>query len=574
MKRLFNNKKSTDTQPVEQQPVEQPAEQQQSFIPNPPPIHHITQIIGWSVAHNPLDFPILLQLADYISTSTDRSKEAARAIRKELKYGQNDDAKQRAIRLLGVLMSASDLRFRQQIVSKKFLAELSDLGTSKKTAPAVHDMLLKVLSPLAWEYQRDQDLLPLTTLYNKLRPASAPLNGSPLPADSDLFTPTSLLSSHPRSRSQRPGAGGGRGGGGGGRIRSTTEHLSLVTQQAKSAKSLAVLFSESLSFTPPDEVVEGTNELVSELYRKAVQAQEGLVRELDWVGSLAGSGSGVEGSEGEEAQHCLALVLSANSDIMDALTTHDLIVSRHKEQLQLQQVSERSIVEQRGTTALYEFDKEDLEGQGRNLNGEGGSGSGSNGAGVSRGGSGSGSNGKGETREGNLLDVDDNEPQPHQHQQQQQHQAGPNAYITSTPPTTLGYPTPPTMTAPDPYASLSYLTSEPSPLPLSHEEVDPFRDSLGQGRPREGTMDSTFLPAEPSEKAYGKLRRVSMRTDNDPETQQTQLEQALRDKYERNLREMEMEKERRRSSGGTGAQSGSATGTGGNAGSSGGGYVV
>lgn len=70
------------------------------------------------------------------------------------------------------MMRNSDLRFKrpffpplsqssvslrapsaEQVASKKFIAELSDLASSKKTEPRVLDMLLRVLSPLAYDYQ-------------------------------------------------------------------------------------------------------------------------------------------------------------------------------------------------------------------------------------------------------------------------------------------------------------------------------------------------------------------------------------------------------------------------------------
>lgn len=44
-------------------------------------------------------------------------------------------------------------RVAEQIASKKFVAELSDLCTSKKTEPRVRAMVLRVLSLLAYEYQ-------------------------------------------------------------------------------------------------------------------------------------------------------------------------------------------------------------------------------------------------------------------------------------------------------------------------------------------------------------------------------------------------------------------------------------
>ena len=75
---------------------------------------------------------------------------------------------------MGILMRNTDHRFRgehhsrhraptfalirfaavtEQVASKKFLSELQDLATNKKTEPQVVEMVLRVLSPLAYEYQ-------------------------------------------------------------------------------------------------------------------------------------------------------------------------------------------------------------------------------------------------------------------------------------------------------------------------------------------------------------------------------------------------------------------------------------
>lgn len=93
------------------------------------------------------------------------------------------EAQERAVRLTGILMRNTDLRFRgelgspcpswrceasltfhacaEQVASKKFLSDLQDLATGKKVDPRVQDMVLRVLSPLAFDYQvRSPSYLP------------------------------------------------------------------------------------------------------------------------------------------------------------------------------------------------------------------------------------------------------------------------------------------------------------------------------------------------------------------------------------------------------------------------------
>lgn len=71
------------------------------------------------------DYPYILSLADFISRSSTASKDAARALRKELKYGA-PDTQERAIRLIGILLRNSDTRFKRKSSLKyPFLAPSS-----------------------------------------------------------------------------------------------------------------------------------------------------------------------------------------------------------------------------------------------------------------------------------------------------------------------------------------------------------------------------------------------------------------------------------------------------------------
>lgn len=65
----------------------------------------------WCCASPTFDYPYILALADYLSTSGAAAKEAARALRKEFKHAV-PEAQERAVRLTGILMRNTDLRFR------------------------------------------------------------------------------------------------------------------------------------------------------------------------------------------------------------------------------------------------------------------------------------------------------------------------------------------------------------------------------------------------------------------------------------------------------------------------------
>lgn len=59
--------------------------QQGAYVPRPPRVQDVGNAIGWSVAMTAFDFGYLLELADYLASSTTASKEAAKALTKEFK---------------------------------------------------------------------------------------------------------------------------------------------------------------------------------------------------------------------------------------------------------------------------------------------------------------------------------------------------------------------------------------------------------------------------------------------------------------------------------------------------------
>lgn len=61
-----------------------------TYVPRPPRVQDVGNAIGWSVAMTAFDFGYLLELADYLASSTSASKEAAKALTKEFKvsWGQ------------------------------------------------------------------------------------------------------------------------------------------------------------------------------------------------------------------------------------------------------------------------------------------------------------------------------------------------------------------------------------------------------------------------------------------------------------------------------------------------------
>ncbi|GAA6007456.1 hypothetical protein JCM11491_004169 [Sporobolomyces phaffii] len=636
MKRLFNRKNSaTESSTPEEGAVGQPPLAASTLppaapysLPPPPRVHNVGQAIGWSVAMPAFDFPYLLALGDHLSSSSQASKDAAKALRTEFKHGA-PMAQERAVRLTGILMRNTDHRFREQVASKKFLSDLADLATSKKTEPRVRDMVLRVLSPLAYEYQNDSDLRAITQTYNKLlsNPTATAttdgaggfvVNGQPLDPDDELFTPTGLLpSSHTRTGRSR-GERRDRGGGG---VPKELEKVQMkeLGERADKARGLARLLSEAIVFNGSDDSSLETNEMVQEFQTQCINEQSILGENMVWatvqaeksrqeldaatastrpdqvaeggpegatetpeqremrrsrlssnnpfadvVGTAGGRGAAAaEGADRKtEEETILEKILLAHSEIQDALSLLNARTSQARQDRQHAQDLETAT--QLSKTFVRGGD-EVTEGPQGNY-GEGGS-------------------------KQRWESVEDRERAEHEamlreQEELERYERDKAQTNQGTRAVELGAPTaeakgydhdesiysnsngfaqaPSTTTTASPYDGLGALESlkgldfstpsSPDPAPVQAQPRHSFPSSNpyanlslstsnttapAQDPFTESPVSSSFIPPQPSEKALGKLRRISTtgRTEDDSHERQQVLEDQLREKYRRNVEE-------------------------------------
>ncbi|GAA5862019.1 hypothetical protein JCM8547_001560 [Rhodosporidiobolus lusitaniae] len=642
----------------------------QNGIPRPPRVENVGNAVGWSCAMPQFEWAYVLALADYISQGSKKgpAEEAAKALRKEFKHA-TPTAQERAVRLTFLLARNSDHKFRQQIASKKFLSELENLVTDKNVDSKVKEMTFRVLSPLAFDFQDDPALSSLTQTYNKLLPllppslsssptfsTSFPASGAPLSEDDPLLRPESFLSSHSSSSSSsrsRPRVE---------RIPSSKQQMQELGRRAIEGRGYAGMLGEAVQRMQSEgrsgEEIEA-DEMVQEFHHQTLSTSEFISSNLHWAsvqadqsrqaykstptassapageggeglasnnpfaeaarsrGEGAGGGGEEEGPEITEEERVLGEMLTASSELSDALTLYSrsLLSSERaaREAADLAAALESSKTETRYDRFAAERNGHEVE-RSRDY-GEGGSGyaspagegtgEGEGGYEVEEGGRGEmggqgKGKGKGKAREsrGSLnpyaayLEEQQGRSaspasfgqaqaqHPQQPQQQQQHDdndpyggldALANGLSLSSPPSAPSsspYSAPstrshqPTFSSSNPYASLSASASHPSSQP-SAPAASPFDDSFfssssshsaaadyGTSEGVNASTPTTFLtqyvPSEPSQKALGKLRRVSVREDlspDDVQQQEARLEEQLREKYRR---EYEEEQERRR----------------------------
>ncbi|GAA5979290.1 hypothetical protein JCM11641_001984 [Rhodosporidiobolus odoratus] len=256
-------------------------------VPRPPRVEDVGNAIGWCCAMPAFEWAYVLALADYLSQGTKKgpSEEAAKALRKEFKHA-TPTAQLRSIRLTFLLFTYSDIRFRKEVASKKFLSELSGLVEKKDTSIEVKEMVFRILSPLAFEYQNDPTLSSLSTTFTKLLPQLSTFphtlpssvtqpGGSPLSPDDPLLKPEALLSPNSTSRSGRSRSRDDR-------WMSGIEQLRDLRKMAVQGKGYAGMLTEAVLNKGMGEGLEG-DEIIQEFYDQTLRASEALSQNLEWA---------------------------------------------------------------------------------------------------------------------------------------------------------------------------------------------------------------------------------------------------------------------------------------------------
>ncbi|KAK9893466.1 hypothetical protein P389DRAFT_213068 [Cystobasidium minutum MCA 4210] len=435
------------------------------------------------------DWSIVLELSDTLKTSTASCKLAAEAIRKEFKHGA-PIAQERAAKLLVILTRNTSDRFKLQIADSKFIKTYRTTLESSKTEPKVKAMLFKALGTIVWENQGDADLLPLMSLYQDVRPASAPRDGLPVEDGDKTFEPGAEFgqrASNSRRSHRRNNF-------------DPAVQVEQLKQRATVARSEASMLNETLAFTSPEDFAD--YQIVQEFYRKALAWQQFVSEQLPWVQAEAMK----DEPTAKGYEEVLDLLLSANGEINDALKlyhdTEQRLERQKREEEEFRLITERSKQEKNRHDQPYDGGV-DLLGLGASSSmAPVASSSGSSNA------SGSGSRAQ-----------DDGSTQPRKIIMQ-----------TNNPYAGASHPAPPVL--PD-----RYIVDEPEdeapptamPQSVTIGDKNPFGQYMKQ---REESVDVP-VPREPSAKALGKLRRVSGQ-DTEVEEQNRRLEEQLRQKYAQN----------------------------------------
>ncbi|KIY53458.1 hypothetical protein FISHEDRAFT_68931 [Fistulina hepatica ATCC 64428] len=225
--------------------------------PEAPP--ELTRVIGYLTATGAENVELVLEVCDRVSENEANAKEAVRALRRELKYGE-PSAQFAAARLWGIMLSNSSDIFFHETRSRKFIDVVESAITSPRTADVVRERLLDALSAATYASRESTAKDGFKILWKRVKPAEAPEEGAPFKNNETLFmtnsnipevavyeaSPTGPIRPHERRRYHSNGHSPS--------IIAPEEDMRRLFTECQIALGNASLLSQALSFSSPENI--------------------------------------------------------------------------------------------------------------------------------------------------------------------------------------------------------------------------------------------------------------------------------------------------------------------------------
>ncbi|KDQ17109.1 hypothetical protein BOTBODRAFT_53695 [Botryobasidium botryosum FD-172 SS1] len=171
--------------------------------PSRDPEWTLTQVMGYWIGNKSEDWMLVLDICDRAGSSEAGAKEAARALRKEFKYGP-PQSQLVAARLWAIMIRKCEEPFLKEINRSKFLDGLDEVLSSPNTQPVVRERLLDVLAGAAFQFRdRDDGRHGYISLWRRVRPDGKPEIGIPFDPTDPMFSPN--ISTSPLPTIVQPG---------------------------------------------------------------------------------------------------------------------------------------------------------------------------------------------------------------------------------------------------------------------------------------------------------------------------------------------------------------------------------
>ncbi|ODO02955.1 hypothetical protein I350_05798 [Cryptococcus amylolentus CBS 6273] len=346
--------------------------------------------------------PAIYEVCDRINHSGQGesiAKEAARALRKEFKYG--DEMQRRSAgKVWFVLMRNITVKgFKgdpAHATNKKFVQALEPILTTPPAKATVSlstkKLLTDILADLTYAYGMDKECGGLTDLWKKVKLPQEPEFGRPMPQDHPIYShnpdqpPTSQManlqvhpapashSSHnshisqptslpPPPRPPRDYAGPEFAAGPGYKdLPSHSEDIRRLEEECTAAQESAKLLGEALLYTRPEELEY--KPVIREFYPKVFNAYTSLTNQMDWAQAEAsqsrerlsksgalmihdGPPADTQGPESTLEERALATLFETHAMLAEVIKQHDDLERMAVDEKELREVRERSKKETR-----------------------------------------------------------------------------------------------------------------------------------------------------------------------------------------------------------------------------------
>ncbi|KAH8977421.1 hypothetical protein EDB92DRAFT_1917348 [Lactarius akahatsu] len=280
----------------------------------------LMRMIGYLTATSSEDWAVVLEVCERASATEANAKEAAKALRREFKYGEAPQQLS-AARLWAIMLRNSSEIFVHQCMKSKFMDTLEDVLTSQRTSPVVRERLLDVLAAAAYASSATslKTESSFRLLWRKVKPPGKPDEGVPFDPDDAMFNPPSPRRSsafsptpgyppvHPQSlqspavpnvqpqtpppsqpqpqtqtpqqptrpKREAPNQGLLQ------RVIPPEEDMRRLFQECRFAHGNAQLLSEALTYATPEELRE--KDIIKEWHAKCLTSQDLIAAQIPWA---------------------------------------------------------------------------------------------------------------------------------------------------------------------------------------------------------------------------------------------------------------------------------------------------
>ncbi|KAG0227560.1 putative actin patch assembly and actin polymerization protein [Actinomortierella wolfii] len=238
------------------------------------------------------DWAAVAQLCEQVNAKDDGAKEAAKALRKKLRYGRPQQ-QMNAISLIQAMINGCGAKFKAQMATAKFAEDIEAVAISEATDVNVKIQLMESLEEWAAIFSTEPGLTIIPQLYNTLVRNNTPRRRNASP-----------ISSSPQQHFMSP-----------------EQRMRQMAQDIELARNNAHMLTEAVSFCDPDTEAIEENELIKEFHAKCMSLQRGIQHYLSEITESANPN-----------EDWLTSLLACNQELVQAFNVYNQMMDRQQMQ--------------------------------------------------------------------------------------------------------------------------------------------------------------------------------------------------------------------------------------------------